>query len=193
MKEMKQEVLAEKTFSIYWGMNMLLKSKKLFYSVLQIFPSGMAVLMAIYLLVFADTQTLEHFGVNYYGTELQNRGVSFCIETMFICFLLWLYSTNKVKIMRGMFWIGGGDETPFFCCLCQCIAPGFGSNIYLEDYEWRKRMAVRLLHIFFSGLYTLGSVLETVCRLLSYTISGNYRDTMYMWIFNGNMRLRVGL
>lgn len=87
---------------------MRMKLKTAFYYVLQVFPIGIAVIMAVYLLVFADYKTLEHFMVNYYGTELQNRGVSFCIVTMLICFVLWLYHTNRIKMMRGMFWLGGG-------------------------------------------------------------------------------------
>lgn len=87
---------------------MLMKLKKIFYYTLQIFPIGIAVIMAIYLLVFADYKTLEHFSVNCYGTELQNRGTSFFIVAVFICFVLWLYGTDKIKMMRGVFWLGGG-------------------------------------------------------------------------------------
>lgn len=56
---------------------MLMKSRNVFFYVLQIFPLGIAVLMAVYLLVFADYKTLEHFLVNCQGAELQNRAASF--------------------------------------------------------------------------------------------------------------------
>lgn len=132
---------------------MLMKSRNVFFYVLQIFPLGIAVLMAVYLLVFADYKTLEHFLVNCQGAELQNRAASFCIVMMFICFVLWQYTTDRIKIMRGVFWIGAAARLLFFVVYASVLIPASD-----QKYIWRiingERGWLLDYYTYFSVAYT---------------------------------------